>query len=187
MSEQSLDSFKCRKTLKVGNKSYVYYSLKAAEKNGLTGISKLPYSLKVLLENLLRLRRRPHGHQDGHPGDGQVGQVEGQVDARDRLSPGARADAGLHRRAGRGGPGRHARCDGKPRRQPEEDQPACPGRPGHRPLGDGGLLRHGPARSRRTSNMEFDRNGERYKFLRGARMPSTISASCRRAPASATR
>ena len=32
MSEQSLDSFKCRKTLKVGNKSYVYYSLKAAEK-----------------------------------------------------------------------------------------------------------------------------------------------------------
>jgi aconitate hydratase len=58
MSEQSLDSFKCRKTLKVGNKSYVYYSLKAAEKNGLTGISKLPYSLKVLLENLLR-------HEDG--------------------------------------------------------------------------------------------------------------------------
>ena len=50
----SLDSFKCRKTLKVGGKSYVYYSLPAAEKNGLKGISKLPYSMKVLLENLLR-------------------------------------------------------------------------------------------------------------------------------------
>ena len=50
----SLDSFKCRKTLKVGAKTYVYYSLPAAEKNGLTGISKLPYSMKVLLENLLR-------------------------------------------------------------------------------------------------------------------------------------
>jgi aconitate hydratase len=51
---QSLDSFKCRKTLKVGGKSYVYFSLAAAEKNGLKGISKLPYSMRVLLENLLR-------------------------------------------------------------------------------------------------------------------------------------
>ncbi len=54
----SLDSFKCRKTLKVGAKSYVYYSLPAAEANGLRGISKLPFSMKVLLENLLR-------HEDG--------------------------------------------------------------------------------------------------------------------------
>ena len=50
----SLDSFKCRKTLKVGAKTYVYYSLPTAEKNGLKGISKLPFSMKVLLENLLR-------------------------------------------------------------------------------------------------------------------------------------
>src|SRR5713226_2441199 len=50
----SLDSFKGQKTLKVGGKTYVYYSLPAAEKNGLKGISKLPYSMKVLLENLLR-------------------------------------------------------------------------------------------------------------------------------------
>jgi aconitate hydratase len=58
MTPTSLDSFKCRKTLKVGSKNYAYFSLKAAEKNGLKGISKLPYSLKVLLENLLR-------HEDG--------------------------------------------------------------------------------------------------------------------------
>ena len=38
----SLDSFKARKTLTVGAKSYSYYSLKEAEKNGLTGISALP-------------------------------------------------------------------------------------------------------------------------------------------------
>jgi len=50
----SLYSFKSQKTLKVGGKTYVYYSLPAAEKNGLKGISKLPYSMKVLLENLLR-------------------------------------------------------------------------------------------------------------------------------------
>jgi aconitate hydratase len=54
----SLDSFKCRKTMKVGSKTYTYFNLKAAEKNGLPGISKLPYSMKVLLENLLR-------HEDG--------------------------------------------------------------------------------------------------------------------------
>lgn len=51
---QSLDSFKCRRTLEAGGKTYVYYSLVEAEKNGLDGISKLPYSMKVLLENLLR-------------------------------------------------------------------------------------------------------------------------------------
>ena len=50
----SLNSFKSRKTLKVGKKTYTYYSLKAAEKNGLKGISNLPFSMKVLLENLLR-------------------------------------------------------------------------------------------------------------------------------------
>ena len=50
----SLDSFKCTRALKVGTKTYVYYSLPAAEKNGLKGISRLPFSLKVLLENLLR-------------------------------------------------------------------------------------------------------------------------------------
>src|SRR6201998_3578187 len=50
----SLDSFKCLRPLKVGSKHYAYSSLPAAEKNGLKGISRLPFSLKVLLENLLR-------------------------------------------------------------------------------------------------------------------------------------
>jgi aconitate hydratase len=38
----------------VGSAEYVYFDLIEAEKNGLTGISQLPYSMKVLLENLLR-------------------------------------------------------------------------------------------------------------------------------------
>ncbi len=50
----SLDSFKCRKELTVDGKTYVYFSLPEAEKNGLSGVSQLPYSMKVLLENLLR-------------------------------------------------------------------------------------------------------------------------------------
>ena len=51
---KSLDSFNCRRTLTVGSTDYVYYDLGEAEKNGLTGIAQLPYSMKVLLENLLR-------------------------------------------------------------------------------------------------------------------------------------
>jgi aconitate hydratase len=49
-----VDSFKCLRPLKVGSKTYAFFSLPAAEKNGLKGISRLPFSLKVLLENLLR-------------------------------------------------------------------------------------------------------------------------------------
>jgi len=51
---QSLDSFNCRRTLTVGENTYEYFSLPEAEKSGLEGISRLPFSLKVLLENLLR-------------------------------------------------------------------------------------------------------------------------------------
>jgi len=48
------NSFDAYSNLKVGSKSYVYYDLKKAEANGLDGVSRLPFSLKVLLENLLR-------------------------------------------------------------------------------------------------------------------------------------
>ncbi len=54
ITQKSLDSFKCRRTLTAAGKTHVYYDLKEAEKNGLAGVSKLPYSMKVLLENLLR-------------------------------------------------------------------------------------------------------------------------------------
>ncbi len=54
MKINSKDSFKSLKKLKVDNKIYNIFSLKEAEKNGLEGISKLPKSIKVLLENLLR-------------------------------------------------------------------------------------------------------------------------------------
>ena len=50
----SLDSFKSRKTLKVGARSYEYYSLPAAQEAGVGAVDRLPVSLKILLENLLR-------------------------------------------------------------------------------------------------------------------------------------
>ena len=48
------DSFKTKKTIKIGKNSYVISSLKEAEKHGLLNISYLPFSIKVLLENLIR-------------------------------------------------------------------------------------------------------------------------------------
>ncbi len=54
----SLDSFKCRRTLKVGKHEYEYFDLKAAEKGWAFGHWQPAVLLKVLLENLLR-------HEDG--------------------------------------------------------------------------------------------------------------------------
>ena len=48
------NSFNSLQTININGKEYSYFSLKEAENNGLSGISKLPKSLKVLLENLLR-------------------------------------------------------------------------------------------------------------------------------------
>ncbi|MBS0359367.1 MAG: aconitate hydratase AcnA [Proteobacteria bacterium] len=50
----SLDSFKTKSTLNINGKNYEYFSLKLLEQSGAGAFSKLPCSLKVLLENLLR-------------------------------------------------------------------------------------------------------------------------------------
>ena len=48
------NSFKSLKDIQILGKNYKFFSLSEAEKNGLNGISRLPKSIKVLLENLLR-------------------------------------------------------------------------------------------------------------------------------------
>ncbi|MBD1135195.1 aconitate hydratase AcnA [Pelagibacterales bacterium SAG-MED47] len=48
------NSYNCLTEIKIGGKDYKFYSIPKAEVNGLQGVSKLPKSLKVLLENLLR-------------------------------------------------------------------------------------------------------------------------------------
>jgi len=52
------DSLQTRRTLDVDGASYDYYSLPAAAQAGIGDIARLPFSLKILLENLLR-------HEDG--------------------------------------------------------------------------------------------------------------------------
>jgi aconitate hydratase len=54
MSPATKNSFGTRSTLKVGSDSFNIYSLAALERAGIGNVSRLPFSLKVLLENLLR-------------------------------------------------------------------------------------------------------------------------------------
>ena len=54
MSAIGQDTLKARRTLEAGGKSYDYYSLSAVADAGYGDISRLPFSLKVLMENLLR-------------------------------------------------------------------------------------------------------------------------------------
>ena len=54
MAVTGQDTLKTRRTLNVNGKEVDYFSFKAAEEAGLGDISKLPHTLKVLLENLLR-------------------------------------------------------------------------------------------------------------------------------------
>ncbi len=51
---QHANSFNAVDTLRVGDRSYTYFRLDSIERAGLTKLGRLPYSLKILLENLLR-------------------------------------------------------------------------------------------------------------------------------------
>ena len=79
MAQKYVDSFGARKTLAVGNQSYDIFRLDALEKAGFKNVSKLPVSLKVLLENLLR-------QEDNH----HVG--KGDIEALANWSPTAKQD-----------------------------------------------------------------------------------------------
>ena len=106
-----IDTFKTRTKLPVGGVPYDIFSLKTLQATVRPRWPKLPFSLKVLLENLLR-------YEDGRVVKKE--HVEALVnwnpkvepDDGDLVHPGARALAGLHRRAGGGRPGGHARGAG---------------------------------------------------------------------------
>jgi aconitate hydratase len=58
MSKSSIDSFQSRATISVGNRKIELYRLDALTRAGVGDVATLPYSLRILLENLLR-------HEDG--------------------------------------------------------------------------------------------------------------------------
>ena len=182
----SLDTFKCRRTLTVGEASYDYFSLPEAEKNGLAGISSLPFSLKVLLENLLR-------HEDGKTVTADdIRAMSGWLDSRTSTQEIAFRPARVLMQdftgvPGGGRSGRHARRDGRPRRYGIEDQPADPGRSGHRPFGHGRSFRRSGRLSPECGNGVWPQRRALFVPALGPGRRSTISALSRREPESAIR
>ena len=51
---ENSNSFGAASTLSVGGQQYKIYSLEALERAGVASVSRIPYSIKILLENLLR-------------------------------------------------------------------------------------------------------------------------------------
>ncbi len=176
-----MDSFGSRGTLVVGDASYEIFRLDAVP-----GAERLPFCLKVLLENLLRTEDGANVTADHDPRARRAGTRWPSRD-RDPVHPGPCAHAGLHRRAVRRRPRRDARGDGRPRRRPVEDQPAEPGRAGHRPLRHRRRLRpRGRLRAQRRAGVRAQRGALPVPAL-GPVARSPTSRSCRPTPASSTR
>ena len=117
------DSFQTRTTLDVDGKRWRVASLAALAGKG-HDLARLPFSLRILLENLLR-------HEDGATVTAEDIEAvaalgpQGRAVGRDRLPAGARPAAGLHRRAGGGRPGGHARRDAAPGRRSDARSIRC--------------------------------------------------------------
>ncbi len=147
------------RSLRVGTARTTIHSLAGLD------IAALPYSLRVVLENLLR-------HEDGQPGHRRPGQ------AAPRLGPRRRPHAGARPQPVADVPARHQRRPGprRPRRDAERHA-----RPGRGP-GDWSTRRSPPSWSSTTPSsptcsgprdafarnveIEYGRNAERYRFLK---------------------
>ena len=180
-----MNSFDARSTLSVGGRAYEIFRLDALQAK--YDVARLPFSLKVLLENLLR---NEDGHDRRRPTTSRRSRSWVATDEPSReiaYTPGARAAAGLHRRARDRRPRRDARRDGRPRRRPGADQPAAAGRARDRPLGAGGRSSARRVAFQFNAEREFERNRSATRSCAGASRRSTTSRSCRPTPASATR
>ena len=177
------DSFKARTTLACGSNNFEIFSLAALKGRN---VARLPYSLKILLENLLRFEDGVNVTRDDIDAAAQLGS-ESRACLRDLLHAEPRHHAGLHRRARRRRSRRDARGDDQARRQSGRDQSAVAGRTGDRSLGAGRRVRHARIRWRRTPRSSSAATPSATRSCAGARRRSATSKSCRRTPASCTR
>ena len=121
-----MNSFGSKSTLSSGGADFEYFSLEQAEKAGAGPVSKLPFSLKVMLENLLRFEDGTTVVRDDIQALIQsIGsECSGQGN---RVPASAGADAGLHRSSRRRRSGHNAGCHQANGRRPKEDQPLAAG------------------------------------------------------------
>ena len=156
----SVNSLGAKGTLAVGGTEYEIYRLAAVE-----GLEKLPYSLKVLAEALLRtedgaditaehVQALAHWDPNAEP-DTEIQFTPARVVMQDFTGVPVRR-----------GPRDHARGRRRARRRPRRHQPARARRDGHRPLGADRRVRPRRRARRINTDMEYERNRERYQFLR---------------------
>ena len=157
------NSFGSRSTLSVGGQRTP--STASPPSSRLPAGARLPFSLKILLENLLRTRERPVRPQGRTSRPWPCGT---RRPSRTPRSPSPRPACC---------------CRTSPACRPSSISPPCATpwptsaatrprstrssrRTGHRPLGAGGRLRQRRRRSPTTRKLEYERNHERYPFLR---------------------
>ena len=164
MTMTGQDSLKTRRSLKVGSKSYDYYDLAAAaEKIG--DISRLPFSMKVLLENLLRFEDGGHSvsvedvqaisdWQKTKTSDREINYRPARVLMQDFTGVPAVVDLAAMRDA-------MTKMGGDP-------QKINPLSPCDLVIDHSVMVDYfgGPDAFKKNVELEFDRNGERYEFLR---------------------
>ena len=161
------DSLKVRKTLQVGAKSYDYFSLPAAAEK-LGDISRLPFSLKVLLENLLRFEdgrivtsehvKALVGWLKDKKSDAEIAYRPARVLMQDFTGVPAVVDLAAMREAIKALGG-----------DPQKINPLSP----VDLVIDHSVMVDAYASStslQKNIDLEFERNGERYKFLRWGQM-----------------
>ena len=184
MAAAQPNSFKARKALKVGSRSYTYFSLKAVEKE-VGDLSRLPFSLRVL-GKAAAPRGRQHGQEDRYrslrrlveerrKSVKEINFRPARVLMQDFTGVPAVVDLAAMRDAMAA-----LGADAK------KINPLVPVDLviDHSVIvdnfGDASAFEANVA-------LEYERNLERYQFLRWGQMAFEISVSCRPAPASATR
>ena len=124
---------------------------------GIGKISRLPVSIRIVLESVLRNCDGKKVTEEHVRAARQLG-AERRAHRRDSVRRRARRAAGLHRRAAAVRSRRDAQRRARHGQEPEGDRAAGAGRPRRRPLGDDRLLRHaGRARSQHEARIPAQR------------------------------
>ena len=161
---KNLNSFKTHQSLQASGKTYEFHSLQEFEKNSGKRLAKLPFSLKILLENLLR-------------GEDGLAVKKADIEAIAQWNPKAEPDFEIQFRPARvllqDFTGVPAVADLAAMRGAIQKMGGDPNR--INPLSPADLvIDHSvqvdyagtPSAFKQNADLEFDRNRERYEFLR---------------------
>ena len=156
----SVNSLGSKSTLTVGAASYEVFRLDAVP-----GLEKLPYSLKILAEALLRTEDGANITAD-HVRALAAWDPKAEPDTEIQFTPARVVMQDFTGVPVRRGPRHDARGRRRARRRPRRHQPARARRDGHRPLRGDRHVRPQATPSQINTDLEYERNRERYQLLR---------------------